>query len=110
MKNTITKNRVDLIAGRMKQLTSLALVTGTMAVGSSLHASVRDSNSISDRAVKIRQIIADTQSQRSSTTAKIARDAEVLLAQWGNAWTNWNNWNNWHNWQNWANWGNWGNF
>jgi hypothetical protein len=101
MKNIASMSRAAVIAGRIKQLTTLALVAGSAVIGPSLHAVVQEPSSVSDRVAKIRHALAEITIQPSSIKTEASK---VLVAQWGNSWTNWNNWKNWQNWNNWVNW------
>jgi hypothetical protein len=114
MANKMNKNIASVedlkvsLTERVRQITSVAMVAGTLLIGGAAQAAVPRRSSVVERAVAIQSVM----KKKIATDAapqKLPR-AQVLLAQWGNGWGNWSNWSNWSNWDNWHNWGNWGNF
>jgi len=98
---------------RVRQITSAAMVAGSLLIGGTAQAAVPRQSSVVERAVAVQGVMKEKIATDVNAVQKFPR-AQALLAQWGNgwgnAWSNWNNWDNWHNFQNWNNWANWGNF
>jgi hypothetical protein len=95
---------------RVRQMTSAAMVAGTLLIGGSALAAVPRQSSVVERAVAVQGVMKEKIATDANAAQKLPR-AQVLLAQWGNGWGNaWSNWNNWDNWRNWNNWGNFGNW
>ncbi len=119
MTNKMNKNIASVegpkvsLTERVRQITSAAMVAGTLLIGGSAQAAVPRQSSVVERAVAIQSVMKEKIATDANAVQKLPR-AQVLLAQWGNgwgnAWSNWNNCNNWDNWRNWANWGNFGNW
>ncbi len=90
---------------RIRQITSVAMVAGSLLLGASAEAAIPRQSSVVSRALAVQSVLNEKIAADASAADKLPR-AQELLAQWGNSWANWNNWNNWHNFSNWINWGN----
>jgi len=114
MKSKMTSKNSEKISltERVRQITSAAVIAGSLLIGASAQASTRPS-SVVDRALAVKGALKEKIATDANASSKFSR-GEILLAQWGNgwanAWSNWNNWDNWHNWNNWGNFGNWMNW
>jgi hypothetical protein len=86
---------------RVRQITSAALVAGTLLVGGAAQAAIPRQSSVVDRAVAVQSVLKEKLAADVKPAA-LPR-AQALVAQWGNGWLNWNNWQKWANWGNFLN-------
>jgi hypothetical protein len=89
----IQDQRKISLTERVRQISSTAMIAGSLMIAGSAQAAVPRHSSVVDRAVSIQGALKERIATHADAIQNLSR-AEVLLAQWGNQWTNWYNWLN----------------